>query len=109
MATTQQVEQVFLAYGKVLNVEILADSVQCATVTMDSVASADIAIAALHARYTMCALPVIVVYDRTSPNISPFGISHGSAVKAHLEATLNPPQPKKLNPAAAAWQPTGVK
>ena len=105
-ATPQQVDQVFSAYGAVQAVEILADNTQCATVTMDGVASADVAIAALHGRYTMCQLPVVVVYDRTTPNISPFGMAHGQSVKASLEATLAPPpEPKKLNPSAQPFKP----
>mmetsp|Transcript_26456 Transcript_26456/g.41184 ORF Transcript_26456/g.41184 Transcript_26456/m.41184 type:complete len:175 (-) Transcript_26456:53-577(-) len=85
-ATQSTVKQLFGAYGAVLSVDMYADLPQSAIVSFSKTCEADIAIVSLHGRYMMTALPLVVIYDKSSQKISEFGRNHTMRVKFSLAA-----------------------
>ena len=86
-ATQPIVQQIFCAFGKVLSVQLYPELPQCAIVEYSSTEEADIAIVSLHGRYIITALPLIVIYDKTSSLISDFGRSHSQRVAQSLSSS----------------------
>ena len=85
--TENIVHQIFSAFGKVISVHMYPELPQSAIVKYATTAEADIATVSLHGRYVVTALPLIVIYDKTSDLISDFGRNHTMRVKLSLGAS----------------------
>ncbi|KNH08389.1 RNA-binding protein [Perkinsela sp. CCAP 1560/4] len=96
------ISQIFSAYGEVISVDTYPELPQSAIVKYASTSEADVAVVSLHGRYMMTTLPLVVIYDKSSQQISEFGRNHTMRVKfslassqpyassIHLGSTSNP-------------------
>ncbi|EAN94851.1 hypothetical protein C3747_104g21 [Trypanosoma cruzi] len=92
VTNAQYLERLFYAYGEVKNVKMHQEGIHpYAEVTYGAVDDGDSAIAALHGNY--CAskdLPLVVLYHRSSPVVSQYGLKVGKEYAAAFAENRDP-------------------